>query len=101
MINAVNIYYNLINKKINHKIAGTGTINLKGDVRAIGGIIQKIYTTNKYKMDYFLIPRENYDASLDEIESVKRKVKVKVIVVNSLEDAISKLGDIWWKNLKL
>ena len=100
MINAVNIYYNLINKKINHKIAGTGTINLKGDVGAIGGIVQKIYTTNKYKMDYFLIPRENYDVAYDEIESVKRKVSVKVVVVNDLEDAINKLGDIKWKSLK-
>ena len=100
MINAISIYFNLINKKINYKIAGTGTINLLGKIGPIGGIVQKIHTTNKNGMDYFIIPKENYERSYDEINKIEKNLKVKLIVVDSFEQAISKIGEIKWKSLK-
>lgn len=43
------------------KIAGTGTININGEIGAIGGIEQKIVTAIRNKCDIFLCPTYHID----------------------------------------
>ena len=42
------------------KIAGTGTINLAGEVGEIGGAAQKIHTANRAKVDMYFIALGNH-----------------------------------------
>jgi PDZ domain-containing protein len=43
-----------------HKIAGTGTIDLAGDIGAIGGVRQKVAAAERAGAEYFLVPSANY-----------------------------------------
>ena len=48
-----------------YRIAGTGTVDLQGNVGEIGGVQQKVIGAIRTKAEYFLVPKENYkDASV-------------------------------------
>ena len=66
-------------------------MNQDGSVGVIGGIKFKILGANK-KADIFLVPEGNYKEAL----KVKKenKLKIKLIKVKSLKDAINKLNKI-------
>ena len=52
--------FSLLNeKKINHKLAMTGEINLQGRVTAMGGLELKILGGIKAGINHFLFPKEN------------------------------------------
>lgn len=42
-----------------HKIAGTGTISLEGEVGSIGGVAQKVAAAEQAGLEYFLVPAAN------------------------------------------
>lgn len=89
---SLSIYDTLVNKSIknNWKIAGTGTININGEVGDIGGVKYKVLSAEKAKMDIFLVPNgENYE----EAEKLKndRNLKIKIIPINHIDDAINYL----------
>lgn len=55
--------YNLITPEDltgGRRIAGTGTINLDGEVGPIGGVEQKVASAERAGAEYFLAPSENY-----------------------------------------
>ena len=77
------------------KVAGTGTINIDGDVGAIGGIEQKILTSHYNGMDIFFVPHlsdsenDNYIKAL----TIYNKLDTDMILVpvSSFEEALNYL----------
>ncbi|MBU1975626.1 MAG: hypothetical protein KKG59_04450 [Nanoarchaeota archaeon] len=63
------------------KIAGTGDLNITGEVIEVGGIHQKIITAEKNKVDIMIIPEPDLDEVPDDTE-------IQIIVVTNLTQAI-------------
>ena len=95
LMTSLSIYDQLVKEDITNglKIAGTGTMESDGTVGEIGGIEYKVLGADKGKADIFLSPKgDNYK---DAIKIVKKhKLKIKVIEVESLEDAINKIKEL-------
>lgn len=86
------IYNQLIDNDISNglKIAGTGTIDIEGNVGSIGGVKYKLKGAVDSKSDIFLVTAgENYE------EAIKYKKKyhydIKIIGISTFEEAIEKL----------
>ena len=74
-------------------IAGTGTIDDYGNVGEIGGVKYKVLGAEDGGADVFLVPAgDNYKEALKVKK--ERKLKVKIIEVKTLEDAIEKLSKL-------
>ena len=71
------------------KIAGTGTIDINGNVGPIDGIKYKIMGANKNKIDIIFVPEENYQEASKIIEN--NNYQMKLYKVKTLEDAINYL----------
>lgn len=89
------IYNQLIDNDISNglKIAGTGTIDIEGNVGSIGGVKYKLKGAVDSKSDIFLVPAgENYE------EAIKYKKKyhydIKIIGISTFEEAIEKLENM-------
>lgn len=86
------IYNQLIDNDISNglKIAGTGTIDIEGNVGSIGGVKYKLKGAVDSKSDIFLVTAgENYE------EAIKYQKKyhydIKIIGISTFEEAIEKL----------
>ena len=77
---------NLSNGRV---IAGTGTIDSNGNVGEIGGIKYKIKGAVKDKAEVFFVPKDNYKEAKKLVD--KRGYKIKLVKVNTLEDAVNYL----------
>lgn len=55
------ILSSLLNKPIPQNIAITGEISIKGRVKKVGGIFEKIYAARRKGLKYIIIPKENED----------------------------------------
>lgn len=73
------------------KIAGTGTIDINGNVGAIGGVEQKVYTSIYNDIDIFFVPFEsdNYNRAME----VYRNTDTDMIIVgvSNFSQAVSYL----------
>ncbi|MGK0540347.1 YlbL family protein [Propionimicrobium lymphophilum] len=65
-------------------ISGTGKISPSGDVRAVGGIRQKIFAAESAGAEYFLVPAGN-------CADIDTETSMKLIKVSKLDDAVSSL----------
>ena len=95
LITTLEIYNQLIKKDLTkgHIIAGTGTIEEDGTVGQIGGVEYKILGAEKGNAEYFLVPAgQNYKDAKKYKE--KNNLKIKLIKVKSIQDAIEKLEDL-------
>lgn len=94
LITTLEIYNQLTEKDLTkgYKIAGTGTIEPDGTIGEIGGIEHKILGASRAKADYFLVPKDNYKAAKKYQE--EKKLKIKLIEVKTIEDAIEKLENL-------
>ena len=95
LIAALEIYNQLTENDITkgYKIAGTGTIELDGTIGTIGGVEHKLLGAESSNTDYFLVPTgENYKAA--KKYKKEKNLKIKLIEVKSLEDAIHKLEEL-------
>lgn len=70
-------------------IAGTGTIDARGAVGAIGGIRQKLYGAERAGATWFLAPAENCDEVVGHIPG-----GLNVVSVETLDDALEALTAI-------
>ena len=61
------------------KIAGTGTIDLDGNVGPIGGVQQKVAAAERAGAQYFLTPVENYE---DAAAAAKHITVIKIATAN-------------------
>ena len=95
LITTLEIYNQLTKKDYTKglKIAGTGTIEEDGTIGQIGGIEHKVLGAAKSKTDIFLSPSgENYKSALKYKK--EKNLKIKIIEVKTIEDAINKLEEI-------
>jgi PDZ domain-containing protein len=70
------------------KIAGTGTIDLEGNVGPIGGVQQKMVAAERAGAEYFLSPTENYP------DALAMATRITVIEVATAQDAINFLRSL-------
>lgn len=73
-------------------ISGTGTIDEDGNVGSIDGIKYKLKGAVNNKADIFLVPSGNYKEAIKLKK--KNNYKIKIIKVNTLEEAIQKIKEI-------
>ncbi len=95
LITTLEMYNQLTKKDLTKglKIAGTGTIEPDGTIGEIGGIEHKILGAESSKADIFLAPSgQNYKDALKYKKD--KKLKIKIIEVSTIEDAIEKLEDL-------
>ncbi|SJZ91175.1 YlbL family protein [Selenihalanaerobacter shriftii] len=69
-------------------IAGTGTIDLEGNVGEISGVEQKILAAEREGAEIFLSPAGNYEKAKESA------TKIKVVSVDKVEDAIDFLNSL-------
>ena len=72
------------------KIAGTGTIDINGNVGEIDGIKYKIIGAHNNKMDIVLVPEANYEEAKKVVED--NNYKLKLVKINMFEEAIDYLS---------
>ncbi len=72
------------------QFAGTGTIDSKGDVGAIGGIAQKMVGARTSGADYFLAPSANCEDVVGHIPKGLQVIKVSTL--KEAYDAVSVIG---------
>jgi len=70
------------------KIAGTGTIDLDGNVGPIGGVQQKVVAAERAGAEYFLSPAEDYS------DALAMATRITVIEVATAQDAIDFLRSL-------
>ncbi|EIT84909.1 PDZ/DHR/GLGF domain-containing protein [Fictibacillus macauensis ZFHKF-1] len=74
-----------------HKIAGTGTMNVKEEVGPIGGIQQKIVAADQAGAEIFFAPVREHNYR-DAVEAAKDiDTKMKIIPVKTMSDALDYL----------
>lgn len=87
---ALEIYNQLIKEDITKgkKIAGTGTIDLEGNIGMIDGIEQKVLAAERNGSEIFFVPEENYDNA--------RKVArdIELVSLKTIDDALNYLEKI-------
>ncbi|XUX00695.1 MAG: site-2 protease family protein [Dehalogenimonas sp.] len=71
-----------------YRIAGTGTIDIDGNVGAIGGVQQKVAAAERAGASYFLTPMENFAVAS------KAAKNIIVVQVKSAQDAIDFLNSL-------
>jgi ATP-dependent Lon protease len=67
-------------------VAVTGEVSLAGNVRAVGGIVEKLYAARQAGMRAIVIPREN----AREIEATPEGIEV--VPVGTVVEALAALG---------
>lgn len=88
---ALNIY-DLINDEdlLNgRKIAGTGTIDLEGNIGKIDGIKYKIMGAAKQKVDLVIVPQENYQEAIDVAQEYD--YDLNIVAVQTFNQAVNYL----------
>ncbi len=88
---ALTIYNALTEEDIikGRNIAGTGTIDLNGNIGEIDGIKYKIIGAYKNHMDTVLVPSANYEEAI--MISNKYEYNMNIVRVDSIDDAIEYL----------
>lgn len=71
-------------------IAGTGTINMNGEVGEIDGIKYKIIGAVKDKMDVVLVPSGNYEEALKVVKD--KNYDIELVKIDTFGDAIEYLS---------
>ena len=88
------VYNKLIKEDITkgRKIAGTGTIDIDGNVGSISGVKYKLKGAVKEKCDIFLVPSgENYEEAM----KIKKEnnYNIKILDVSTFDEALEKLAN--------
>ena len=95
LITTLEIYNQLTKKDLTKgkTIAGTGTIEPDGTIGEIGGIEHKILGAYHAKADIFICPGgDNYKDAQAYIK--KKKIKIKLIKVDTIQETINILNNI-------
>lgn len=81
-----------------YDIAGTGTIDIDGNVGQIGGIAEKIAAVDKAGIDIFFCPKDLVPGDSNEkevkAEAEKYGYTVKIVPVQTLEEAVDYLDKL-------
>ena len=100
LMQTLSIYSQITGKDLTYgrKIAGTGTINVLGNVGIIGGIGQKIVTAIYSGADVFLCPGENYADALEAYNNTPGHNKMVLLKVDTFAEALLKLEVLYENN---
>ena len=81
---ALEIYNQLVEEDLTDgkRIAGTGTINLEGEIGQIDGIVQKSIAAERAEAEIFIVPQENYE------KAKTVETNLKLVPVETFDDAI-------------
>lgn len=79
---ATAIYSAITNRPIDNKIAMTGEVSIRGQVKPIGGAVAKVEAARQAGITRVLIPKDNWQALFDVLEGIK------VIPVSTLQEVI-------------
>lgn len=95
LLQTLSIYNSLIEEDLTHglKIAGTGTISYTGKVGGIGGITQKVPTAFDDDIDIFFCPKVNWDDAIKAYNTIPNRNKMKMVCVETLDDALNYLKE--------
>jgi ATP-dependent Lon protease len=74
----------LSGRLVNHRMAMTGEVTLRGKVLPVGGIKEKVLAARRAGIEHVLLPRQNEKDLLDIPEPLRHSVKTTFI--DSLED---------------
>jgi ATP-dependent Lon protease len=77
----------LLGKPVDHKVAMTGEISLRGRVMPVGGVKEKILAAYRAGIKEVVLPKDN-EADLDEVPEKVRE-KIKFHLVESLEEVFA------------
>lgn len=77
---ATGIYSAIHKFPVDHKVAMTGEISIHGNVKPIGGVVPKIKAAKQAGAKKVIIPQENMQSILKEIEGIE------IIPVTNLEE---------------
>ncbi|MEK3888671.1 SepM family pheromone-processing serine protease [Bacillus sp. FSL K6-3431] len=81
-----------------YEIAGTGTIDMVGNVGQIGGIREKITAVDKAGIDVFFCPADVHITDTNEKdvldEAKKNGYEVKIVPVKTIQEAINYLKEL-------
>lgn len=97
---SLEIYNQLVEEDITkgYKIAGTGTMNMNGEVGPIGGISQKVVAAAKAGADVFFAPNEKGAKDSNYREAVKTAKKIgttmKIVPVDTFDEALRYLDTL-------
>lgn len=82
----------LSGKKVDHELAMTGEITLRGRVLPIGGVKEKVLAANRYGMKKVILPFANKKDLEDIPENVKKNIEIKFVetIDEVLELALNK-----------
>jgi ATP-dependent Lon protease len=80
------LYSALTHTPLPQDVAVTGEVSLVGNVRAIGGIVEKLYAARQAGMKTLLMPREN----VREIDATPEGIEV--VTVGTVAEALAALG---------
>ncbi|SNS66710.1 Lon-like ATP-dependent protease [Anaerovirgula multivorans] len=75
------IYSAITNQPVDHRLAMTGEISIRGTVKPVGGIMAKIEAAKEAGCTRVLIPKDNYQERFKEF-------KIEVIPVEYIEEVI-------------
>lgn len=100
LMQSLAVYDSLTEGDLTHglKIAGTGTIDINGEVGAIGGMYSKIFTAYYSDCDIFFVPfyesssdKTNYKEALRAYEALGCPEDFVIVPVSTFEDAVQYL----------
>jgi len=97
---ALEVYNQLTEEDLTkgYKIAGTGTINEKGEIGPIGGIAQKVVAADEEGIDIFLAPNEMGAQNSNFREAVKTAKDIHsdmiIVPVDTFDDAVKFLNEL-------
>lgn len=81
---AVAIYSALTGNTVDNKIAMTGEVSIRGLIKPVGGVLDKIEAARLAEIERVLIPADNWKKSYKDIADIE------VIPIKCLEEAIEK-----------
>lgn len=85
------IYSAIVNEPVNHRVAMTGEISIRGKVKPIGGISAKIEAARKAGCEHVIIPKANYQERFKELGIDVIPVEdIKEVIHGALESHRSK-----------
>lgn len=79
---ACSIYSAIKGIPVNNKVAMTGEISIQGKVKPIGGVVAKIAAAKKAGVKVFILPKDNYEKSLSQENSIS------IIPVDNIQQVI-------------
>ncbi len=99
LMQAMYVYYRLTNANLNSNltIAGTGTIDIDGNVGSIGGVQQKIITAALNHVDIFFVPHLSDSETDNYIQALKvyntLDTEMILVGVSTFDEAIEYLNN--------